>query len=37
LVTDRMLQMFVRKKPRTRGAPAPVDPPKTPGVPEAGR
>ena len=31
LVTDRMLQMFVRK-PKTRGAPPPVDPPKTPGV-----
>jgi NAD(P) transhydrogenase subunit alpha len=26
VVTDRMLQMFVRKKP-TRGAPPPVDPP----------
>ena len=29
LVTDRMLQMFVRK----RGAPPPVDPPKARGVP----
>jgi len=28
VVTDRMLQMFVRKKP-TRGAPPPVDPPAT--------
>jgi H+-translocating NAD(P) transhydrogenase subunit alpha len=31
LVTDRMLQMFVRK----RGAPPPVDPPKASGVPVA--
>jgi NAD(P) transhydrogenase subunit alpha len=34
VVTDRMLQMFVRKKP-ARGAPPPVDPPKSPGVGEA--
>jgi H+-translocating NAD(P) transhydrogenase subunit alpha len=27
VVTDRMLQMFVRKRPPTRGAPPPVDPP----------
>jgi NAD(P) transhydrogenase subunit alpha len=31
LVTDRMLQMFVRKKP-TRGGPPPVDPPKASGA-----
>jgi proton-translocating NAD(P)+ transhydrogenase subunit alpha len=29
VVTDRMLQMFVRKKP-TKGAPPPLDPPKKP-------
>ena len=37
LVTDRMLQMFVRKKSRTRGAPPPVDPPNAPGVKGVGR
>ena len=37
VVTDRMLQMFVRKKPGTRGAPPPVDPPNAPGVKGVGR